>query len=285
MIVKTGPSAGQPPHPHDGPDGPARSGRAGIIIDEKRIPTTGWVSVDIDHLARQTGTMQGLRQELHQEPQQDAQQGAEDDPRRALPLQPQQMRRADAIRRADAAAGRPPRPTRLGMPLPTPLGGSPQGAPGKPSALACGGAREAATPDRSSEVADLADEKRQRAVARARSIIPAGRGKPAPTRVIPPQDIIAVGGCDLRTPEQPFPAEDSFANDNRMRAALLTALLIGMVGGYALTTQSGTERNVIEVLPPTERGIQISRIMPTGALGEIDRPGGDPARGETRKIH
>jgi hypothetical protein len=186
-----------------------------LIIDEARISAKSWMQIDLDDLKRQT--VSAL------------------DEQQAVPLDHQQIRAAQDIRRADHAARRAPRAARIGKQL--------EGS------------------NISSEmrrVTRLDDEKRQRALARARSVIPENAQKRAPARVIPPRNIIAVGGADLRTPESPFPAEDSLANDNRLRAALLTALLIGMVGGYALTAQSGKERNVIEVVPPLEPGILLS---------------------------
>lgn len=157
------------------------------------------------------------------------------DRQHAMALDHEQMQAAQAIRRADHAARRAPRAARIGTRFP-----------------------DSALSPESPGVTRLDDEKRQRALARARSIIPQSARGPGSARLIPPRNIVAVGGVDLRTPESPFPAEDSLANDNRLRAALLTALLIGMVGGYALTAQPGKEREVIEVTPPLEPGILLS---------------------------
>ncbi len=192
---------------------PARP--TGLVIDETRISASSWMRIDLDDLRRRTGS--GL---IEQHP---------------VPLDHEQMRAAQAIRRADHAARRAPRAARIGTQFP-----------------------ESAPSTEVQSVTRLDDEKRQRALARARSIIPQSARGPGPARLIPPRNIIAVGGVDLRTPESPFPAEDSLANDNRLRAALLTALLIGMVGGYALTTQSGEERDIIEVVPPLAPGILLS---------------------------
>lgn len=161
--------------------------------------------------------------------------GMEPDEQQAMPLDHDQMQAAQAIRRADHAARRAPRAARIGT---------------RPA--------DGAASSEGWSVTRLDDEKRQRALARAQCIIPKRARKPAPAGLIPPRHIIAVGGVDLRTPESPFPAEDSLANDNRIRAALLTALLIGMVGGYALTARSGMESDIIEVVPPLAPGVLLS---------------------------
>lgn len=213
--------------------------RPGLVIDESRISAKSWIRIDLDDLRRQTGI------------------GPDEE--RALPLDHEQMQAAQAIRRADHAARRARRAARIGTQIPD----------------------EAPSPKTPDEIwrdqTRLEGEMRARALARARSIIPDNASRAARARLIPPRNIVAVGGIDLRTPESPFPTEDSLANDNRLRAALLTALLIGMVGGYALTAQSGKERDVIEVTPPLEPGILLSHAgMQPASPQEITRaPGGE----------
>ena len=71
-------------------------------------------------------------------------------------------------------------------------------------------------------------------------------------RRIPPGDIVAIGGTNLqpRSAEQPFEDAPEVANDNLGRVLLLVALLVAVVGGYALTAFSPDNRRTIEVTPP-----------------------------------
>jgi hypothetical protein len=77
---------------------------------------------------------------------------------------------------------------------------------------------------------------------------------------IPRSDIVAIGGTNLepRSAEQPFDDASDVANDNLGRVLLLVALLVSVVGGYALTAFAPDNRRAIEVTPPDSPAIRIS---------------------------
>jgi|GEM_PF-6739976 len=79
-------------------------------------------------------------------------------------------------------------------------------------------------------------------------------------RRIPPEDIVAIGGTNLepRTADQPFRDASDAANDNLGRVLLLVALLVAVIGGYALTAFGHDTRRAIEVVPPESPAIRIT---------------------------
>lgn len=111
-----------------------------------------------------------------------------------------------------------------------------------------------------------------RALARARGQLPQGRADAAvPHRsasapaAVPAAAIIPVGGSDLQacTAAQPFPRDDEAANDNRMRMLLMTALIVGVGAGYAMTAKPiQPAREGHDVPAPLTPEIRISQIAP-----------------------
>lgn len=143
---------------------------------------------------------------------------------------------------------------------------------------------------------DLADDdtnrqawrlaRRARALARARGQFPQGRAAAdrahersaasAPS-AIPSSAIIPVGGTDLQafTPAQPFPRDDEAANDNRFRMLLMTALLVGISAGYALTAKTGSPaREGFDVPAPLVPEVRVSLVAPLtgGATTSVALP-------------
>ena len=116
-----------------------------------------------------------------------------------------------------------------------------------------------------------------RALARARGQLPQRRaatdiaherGAANVLPAIPSGAIIPVGGTDLQafTPAQPFPRDDKAANDNRMRMLLMTALLVGISAGYAMTAKTAAPaREGFDVPAPLMPEVRVSRAMPLPA--------------------
>jgi hypothetical protein len=114
-----------------------------------------------------------------------------------------------------------------------------------------------------------------RALARARGQLQQGRAdSAAPQRpatapaAVPAAAIIPVGGSDLQacTPAQPFPRDDQAANDNRMRMLLMTALIVGLGAGYAMTAKPiQPSREGYDVPAPLAPEVRISQIASTPA--------------------
>ena len=105
-----------------------------------------------------------------------------------------------------------------------------------------------------------------RALARARGQLPQGRaGGAMHPAAIPASAIIPVGGSDLQafTPAQPFPRDDKAANDNRGRMLLMTALLVGISAGYAMTAKTTPPaREGFDIPAPLAPEVRVSRAMP-----------------------
>ena len=119
-----------------------------------------------------------------------------------------------------------------------------------------------------------------RALARARGQLPQGRAGTAPgaqrdpaetgpgavsSGAVPASAIIPVGGSDLQafTPAQPFPRDDKAANDNRGRMLLMTALLVGISAGYAMTAKTTSPaREGFDIPAPLAPEVRVSRAMP-----------------------
>jgi hypothetical protein len=76
---------------------------------------------------------------------------------------------------------------------------------------------------------------------------------------IPAEDIVPVGGTDLRkpTPEAPFDDDSEVANDNSGRMLFLVTLLLVVLGGYAYSVLTENERSAIEVTPPDDASSRI----------------------------
>ena len=90
---------------------------------------------------------------------------------------------------------------------------------------------------------------------------------------IPAGAIIPVGGSDLDafTPAQPFPRDDKPANDNRGRLLLMTALIVGIGAGYAMTAPASLpSREGHEVPAPLTPETRITQMPP----GESSLPDG-----------
>ncbi len=138
------------------------------------------------------------------------------------------------------------------------------------------------------DTASAADETRRawqlarqaRALARARGQLPQNRSSSPPmirqSSVIPTEAIIPVGGSDLKayTPAQPFPCDDRAANDNRGRLLLITAMLVGISVGFAMTAKNPPTREGHEVPAPLTRDIRVSHALGfSHALGSPHIPG------------
>jgi len=128
--------------------------------------------------------------------------------------------------------------------------------------------------------------RRARALARARGQLPQRRAAADTAHerraanvlpAIPSGAIIPVGGTDLQafTPAQPFPRDDKAANDNRMRMLLMTALLVGISAGYAMTAKTtAPAREGFDVPAPLVPEVRVSKatllpaeVSKTGAPG------------------
>ena len=122
-----------------------------------------------------------------------------------------------------------------------------------------------------------------RALARARGYLPQERFRKNDTPqapvsrhgppCIPAGAIIPVGGSDLHacTPAQPFPRDDKPANDNRGRLLLMTALIVGISAGYAMTAPASLpSREGHEVPAPLTPATRVTQMQP----GESPLPGG-----------
>lgn len=132
--------------------------------------------------------------------------------------------------------------------------------------------------------------RRARALARARGQFPKGgaavaggvaaggaaheRGRESVAGAIPSGAIIPVGGSDLQafTPAQPFPRDDKAANDNRVRMLLMTALLVGISAGYAMTARTAQPaREGFDIPAPLAPEVRVSGAMPLST--DISPPG------------
>lgn len=221
------------------PDAGSKKTHQTIAVDENAISPAGWMTLD---LAATRGIAVSHRDAGSRA---DPEVQAEDTADAVITLGPRDMAAA-AMLRAVEAQGKG-----------TPENGAHEGvapadcAPGEdPARRAWRLAREA------------------RALARARGQLPQGRtagtGMRAPATV-PAAAIIPVGGSDLQacTPAQPFPRDDEAANDNRMRMLLMTALIVGVGAGYAMTAKPiQPAREGHDVPAPLTPEIRISQITP-----------------------
>jgi hypothetical protein len=121
-----------------------------------------------------------------------------------------------------------------------------------------------------------------RALARARGQLPQTRrnasegNRPRPA-TIPAGAIIPVGGSNLQafTPAQPFPRDEKAANDNRGRLLLMTALIVGISAGYAMTTPSA---------PPARGGYEVPAPLSTDTRITHVEHGVSPASGPSENF-
>lgn len=229
------------------PDSGQNAKRHSIAIDERAISQVGWLTLDLS--ATRGIPLGGSFPSPGSDAVPDETEGASqaDDADAVIPLGAREMAAAAMLRAVQAQSG-------------TDAADAGQGEDATRRAWRL--AREA------------------RALARARGQLPQGRAgtvlgakrDPAETGpgavssgAVPASAIIPVGGSDLQafTPAQPFPRDDKAANDNRGRMLLMTALLVGISAGYAMTAKSTPPaREGFDIPAPLAPEVRVSRAMP-----------------------
>lgn len=245
------------------PDSGKNAKRHSIAIDERAISQVGWLTLDLSGTRGAppggsfppSGSVAGASQTVAGASQADASQAAAgasqtDDADCVLPLGAREMAAAAMLRAVQAQAD----------------GGAGDAQPGEDATRrAWRMARQA------------------RALARARGQLPRGRAAADAAHerraanvlpAIPNGAIIPVGGTDLQafTPAQPFPRDDKAANDNRLRMLLMTALLVGISAGYAMTAKTAAPaREGFDVPAPLVPEVRVSGATPLPA--EVSKAG------------
>ncbi|MCC5979381.1 MAG: hypothetical protein JJU21_15075 [Salinarimonas sp.] len=223
------------------PDSGPQVKRHSIAIDESAISPNGWMTLDLSVTRGVPVPVQEQVGISSSEPAQ-GRSPAADESDAILSLGPREMAAAAMLRAVQAQ-------------------------PGEQTRADAGQSDADANADATRRAWRLARE--ARALARARGQLPQRRSCASPTArqpaVIPADAIIPVGGSDLRayTPAQPFPRDDKAANDNRGRMLLMTALLVGISAGYAMTAKNPPTREGYEVPAPLTRDIRVSQMPET----------------------
>lgn len=227
------------------PDSGKNAKRHSIAIDERAISQVGWLTLDLSGTRGvppggsfpPTGSVAGASQTAAGASQAAAGASQTEDADCVLPLGAREMAAAAMLRAVQAQAD----------------GGAGDAQPGEDATRrAWRMARQA------------------RALARARGQLPRGRAAADAAHerraanvlpAIPNGAIIPVGGTDLQafTPAQPFPRDDKAANDNRLRMLLMTALLVGISAGYAMTAKTAAPaREGFDVPAPLVPEVRVS---------------------------
>lgn len=227
------------------PDSGKNAKRHSIAIDERAISQVGWLTLDLSGTRGvppggsfpPSGSAAGASQTAAGASQAAAGASQTEDADCVLPLGAREMAAAAMLRAVQAQAD----------------GGAGDAQPGEDATRrAWRMARQA------------------RALARARGQLPRGRAAADAAHerraanvlpAIPNGAIIPVGGTDLQafTPAQPFPRDDKAANDNRLRMLLMTALLVGISAGYAMTAKTAAPaREGFDVPAPLVPEVRVS---------------------------